>query len=377
MFKLIGSRSPHPTRPQNVFVFRIGHFGDTVVALPAIHRIAALHPGARITLITNAPAKRSFVTAWDVLQHTRIFNEVLFYDATRARDLARLVFECRRLQPAHLYYLLSPPRSPKQRRRDELFFRRVCGFRNITGLDTRPSPELRDPAGNLLVLPRECDRLLGVVDPSGVSPEPPFLKPSPAAEDKVTGLLGPVAGKFLVAMGPGSKMPAKKWFLDRYLEIARRITGRSPDTALVVFGGGEDRAECEQLVHGVGADRALNLAGATDIIESAAALARCAFFIGNDTGTMHLAGVMGLACVGVFTSRDNRDAWTPWGNSHTILRRDLGCSGCMLERCEVERMRCLDLISVDDVWAAVEPYLSAPRMGAAERRPATLGGIDR
>jgi len=31
----------------------------------------------------------------------------------------------------------------------------------------------------------------------------------------------------------------------------------------------------------------------------------------------------------------------------------------MLERCEVERMRCLDLISVNDVWAAVAPHLSA------------------
>jgi ADP-heptose:LPS heptosyltransferase len=358
-------------------VFRIGHFGDTVVALPAIHRIAALHPGARITLIASVPQRHSFVTAWDVLRHTGIFSEVFVYDASRARDLARLAFACRRAQPAHLYYLLSPPRSLKQLRRDALFFRKVCGFRSITGLDARVSPELRDPAGNLVVLPRECDRLLGVVDPSGVSPDPPFLTPSPAAEDKVTALLEPVAGKFLVAMGPGSKMPAKKWFPDRYLEIARRIVGRSPNSALVVFGGREDRAEGDQLVHAVGADRALNLAGATDIIESAAALARCAFFVGNDTGTMHLAGVMGLPCVAVFTSRDNRDVWTPWGSSHTILRRELGCSGCMLERCEVERMRCLDLISVDDVWAAVEPYLSAPRMGAADRGPATLGGIGR
>jgi ADP-heptose:LPS heptosyltransferase len=377
VFKLIGSRSPDPTRPQNVFVFRIGHFGDTVVALPAVHRIATLHPGASITLITNAPQTRSFVTAWDVLRHTRVFNDVFFYDAARVRDLARLVFACRRLQPAHLYYLPSPPRSLKQRRRDALFFRMVCGFRSITGLDTRPWPELRDPAGNLVVLPRECDRLLEVVDPSGVAPEPPYLKPSSAAEDKVTALLKPVAGKVVVAMGPGSKMPAKKWFPDRYLEIARRIVNRAPNTALVVFGGPEDRAECDQLVQAVGADRALNLAGATDIIESAAALARCAFFVGNDTGTMHLAAVMGLPCVAVFTSRENRDVWTPWGNSHTILRRDLGCSGCLLERCEVERMRCLDLISVDDVWAAVETYLSAPRMGAAGRGPATLGGIGR
>lgn len=347
-----------------------------MVALPAIHRIAERHPGASITLITNAPGATSFVTAWDVLRHTRIFDGVLFYDAARLGELARLAFACRKLQPAHLYYL-SPPRTGKQLRRDRLYFRLACGFRNTTGLEARPPLQLRDAAGALLVLPRESDRLLEVVDASGAPPPARLLSPPPEATAKAATLLAPFHGRLLVAMGPGSKMPAKKWFFDRYLEIARRIVERSPEAALVVFGGGEDRAEGEQIVRAVGADRALNLAGTTDIAESAAALCHCAFYLGNDTGTMHLAAAMGLPCIAVFTSRENRDLWTPWGNSHTILRRDLACSGCMLERCEVERMRCLDLISVDDVWAAVVPRLCAPGSAAVDGRSAALPGGNR
>jgi len=358
VFKLNRNHHSDAQGSESVCVFRIGQFGDTVVSLPAIHRIAERHPGAQVTLITNAPSKDSFVTAWDVLRHTGIFDGVLFYDTARPRQLVALALACRRLQPAHLYSL-SPPRSAKQFRRDNLFFRRICGFRNITGLDDRPPHELRDASGALLVLPRECDRLLRVVDASGAPPPPPYLTPPAAAESKAAKLLEPVAGRLLVAFGPGSKMPAKKWFLDRYLEVARRIVEASPRAAIVVFGGSEDRAEGDQLVRAIGADRALNLAGATNIIESAAALARCAFYVGNDTGTMHLAAVMGLRCVAVFTSRENRGAWEPWGNAHTILRRELACSGCMLERCEVERMRCLELISVNDVWAAVAPHLRA------------------
>ncbi len=375
MFKLNRHRSPDSRLPENVCVFRIGHFGDTIVALPAIHRIADRHPGSKITLITNAPSKDSFVTAWDVLRHTGIFDDVLFYDTARTRQHLELAVACRRLQPAHLYYL-SPPRSAPQLRRDRAFLRLLCGFRGITGIDGQSAPNLRDAAGELLVLPRECDRLLRVVEASGVSPSPPFLTPPPAAENKAAELLRPFAGRRLVAIGPGSKMPAKKWFLDRYLAVARRIVDRSPNAALVIFGAREDRAEGDQFVAAVGPDRALNLSGATDIIESAAALARCAFYVGNDTGTMHLAAVMGLPCVAVFTSRENRDVWAPWGDSHTILRRELGCSGCMLERCEVERMRCLDLISTEDVWAAVEPHLRAPRRGPSDRQPATLYGAD-
>ncbi len=375
MFKLNRSQPTETAAPENVFVFRIGQFGDTVVALPAVHRIAERHPGSKITLITNAPSESSFVTAWDVLRHTGIFSGVLPYNAARASDLVGLAFACRRLQPAHLYYL-SPPRSTTQLRRDRAYFRLVCGFRSITGIDGQPEQVLRDAAGRLLVLPRESERLLRLVDSSGGSPEPPYLAPPPAAKSKAAELLRPVAGRLLVAIGPGSKMPAKKWFLDRYLAVAKRIVDRSPDAALVIFGGREDRAEGDQFVQTVGPGRAVNLAGATDIIESAAALAHCGFYVGNDTGTMHLAAVMGLPCVAVFTSRENRDVWAPWGESHTILRRELGCSGCMLERCEVERMRCLDLISTDDVWTAVESHLMAPRSGTANRQPATFHGAN-
>ncbi len=356
-------------------MFRIGQFGDTIVALPAVHRIAKRHPGAKITLITNAPSLSSFVTAWDVLRHTGIFSGVLPYNAARTSDLVRLALACRRLQPAHLYYL-SPPRTAQQLRRDRVFLRLFCGFRSITGIDGQPAHELRDTAGALLVLPRECDRLLRVVDASGETPEPPYLAPPPSAEQKADELLRPFSGRLLVAVGAGSKMPAKKWFLDRYIDIARRIADATPKAVLVIFGGREDRAEGDQIVKAVGVDRALNLAGSTDIIESAAVLARCSFYVGNDTGTMHLAAVMGLPCVAVFTSRENRDVWAPWGTSHAILRRELPCSGCMLERCEVLRMRCLDLITADDVWAAVEPHLKAPRWGTSDRRPATLHGVD-
>jgi heptosyltransferase III len=375
VFKLNRTQSPDTASPENVCVFRIGHLGDTVVALPAVHRIAERHPGAKITLITNAPAEHFFVTAWDVLRHTNIFRGVLHYDAARPGDLLRLAIACRRLQPACLYYL-SPPRTARQLRRDRVFFRWICGFRRMTGLDGLQEQPLRDASGKLLVLQRESMRLLKLIDVSGVLPHPPYLTPPPAAESRASDLLRPLAGRLLVALGAGSKMPAKKWFLDRYLAITRRIVDGYPEAALVIFGGNEDRAEGDLIVQSVGLDRAVNLAGTTDVIESAAALSLCTFYLGNDTGTMHLAAVMGLPCVAIFTSRDNPEAWEPPGAMHTILRRDLPCSGCMLERCEVEHMRCLDLISIDDVWAAVEPHLNAPRGAASQRQSAHHHGAE-
>jgi ADP-heptose:LPS heptosyltransferase len=346
--------------PRDVFVFRFGQLGDTLVALPAIHRIAQLHPHDRLWLITDQPARSSMVTAWDVLQHTGLFRGAVFYSRDDWRQIARLALRVRRSENPLLYYL-SPVRSAARQRRDRVFFRWLCGVRAIEAMT--PARELtpREPDGRLRVLPRETARLLASVDPAARPPSPPFLAPPSAAAHKTTALLQPLAGRPLIALGPGSKMPSKRWFLERYLELCRRIVARHPNVGLVVLGGPEDRAEGERVLAAVGPERALNLAGETDIIESAAALAHCRLYIGNDTGTMHLAATMGVPCVAIFTSRENREVWYPWGDANAVLRRDLPCSGCMLERCEVERMRCLDLISVDDVWAEVAPRLDALR----------------
>jgi hypothetical protein len=317
-----------------------------------------------MTLITNAPAHKGMVTAWDVLKHTGLFSRVIFYERNHPLQLARLAYQCRQAHDPILYYL-TPSRTLRQVQRDRVFFQAACGFRRIKALSPSPTASERDATGKLVWLPRECDRLLTMVDPEG-SPvqDPPFLMPPEAAHERAAELLAPIAHRPIIAFGPGSKMPAKKWFLDRYVALVQRLVDEHPEVGVAVFGGSEDHEDGETLVAAAGADRAVNVAGAANIIESAAALARCKLYIGNDTGTMHLAGIMGVPCVAIFTSRANRDMWDPWGSEHVVLRRDLPCSGCLLERCRKERMRCLDLIEVDDVWAAVAPRLQKLRAAA-------------
>lgn len=340
----------------DVFVFRIGQFGDTVVALPAIHRIAQLHPTSRLVLITNAPSRGSFVTAWEVLKHTGLFAEAVSYDARNPRELFELAKRCRASRGAILYYL-SPRRSVLQLARDTVYFKGVCGFAEVVGLSRALQPSMRDLRGQLRHLPREWERLLKVVDPTSPTPVAPFLKIDSPTSAKAWELLAPLAGRRVVALGPGSKMPAKKWFPERFAEVAERILREYPDVGVAVFGGGEDRAQGDALVAALPRGAAVNCAGRTNIIESAAALAQCVAYVGNDTGTMHLAAIMGVPCIAIFTSRDNRDVWVPWGEAHEILRRDLPCSGCMLTECEAHEMRCLDLITVDDVLSAVRRRL--------------------
>lgn len=341
---------------EHIFIYRIGNLGDTLVSLPAIRGIAARHPMAKFTLVTNPPHP-SYITAWDVLRHTGIFDGVRYLSG---RTLPELALELRRGGNSVLYYL-TPSRTSWQLLRDWAAFRAIGGVRATYGMREAHTKHhvRRDGNGHLLTLERESERLLSRF---GLSVEGvavgPLLTPPPEAEDRVSELIAPLSDRPLVAVGPGSKMSAKRWFPDRFTAVLQRACDQQPELGIVVIGGPEDEPLGVALAAALGEGRVVNLCGRTNIIESAAAVSRCKVFLGNDTGTMHLAASMGVRCVVPFASRDNPGQWNPWGSGHAILRHEIPCSGCRLNDCYEERMRCLDLVTVDEVAVPLLKALS-------------------
>src|SRR6185436_8742560 len=161
------------------------------------------------------------------------------------------------------------------------------------------------------------------------------------------------------AIAPGSKMPAKRWPAERFREAGERLLRERPGLALIVLGGGEDKALGEGLCRDWG-PRAHNLAGALSVYESAAALERCRAYLGNDTGAMHLAALVGVPCIALFSARDHPGQWEPPGEGHTVLRHEIECAGCRLEVCTERGNECLRLIGVDEACAAVRRVLQPP-----------------
>jgi len=152
-------------------------------------------------------------------------------------------------------------------------------------------------------------------------------------------------------------MPAKIWPLERYVELAARLSQEFPALNLVVLGGKDASRAGDVLRQKVGG-RIFNLAGKLSIYGSAEVLRHSVGYVGNDSGVMHLAGVLGKPCVALFSARDNPGKWEPFGDEHIILRRDVGCAGCMCMVCEKHDNRCLRLIAVDDVFKAASAILA-------------------
>jgi ADP-heptose:LPS heptosyltransferase len=77
----------------------------------------------------------------------------------------------------------------------------------------------------------------------------------------------------------------------------------------------------------------------------------------NDTGTMHLAAILGVPVVAIFGSTEPL-ATGPLGEGHRILRHAVPCGPCFRRECPLD-FACMDRVSVEEVEAALEEQLRA------------------
>ena len=92
-------------------------------------------------------------------------------------------------------------------------------------------------------------------------------------------------------------------------------------------------------------------AGETSIGEAIALLSLCDGFAGNDSGSMHVAGALGLPTVGIYGST-RADRTGPLGPRTSVLYRKIECSPCLKRTCRYGHYDCLKQISPEDVVEA-------------------------
>ena len=352
----------------SILVYRFGQIGDTVAALPALWALRQHFPEARLVLLSEATIKSTHLPPEVVLPAAGLVDGFEKYPAgatlrnflVARRSVARL----RRQGFEKVVYLVPSERTRKRRLRDRLFFR-LAGVRCILGVyGFRAEPQPRRPDGSLVRLPKEADALLQRLKLDGI----PVAEPDGGCTDLVFTLqereragewwrqnVGPQeATNGWVAVCTGGKTSAQRWPWERYAEVVRRLIDNHRLFPVVV-GGLEDREVAAKLLAAWGTGRCA--AGELKVRESAALMAGARFYLGNDTGVMHLAAAVGVPCVGVFSARNPPGMWEPYGPGHQVLRFEVPCAGCRLEVCD-KGLPCLLNISVEEVYAACRQALS-------------------
>jgi heptosyltransferase-2 len=211
----------------------------------------------------------------------------------------------------------------------------------------------------------ELVRGLALPVPPGTAGEPerprPEIHPRPATLVKADALLasaGVAAGQKMVGFAPGAAYGhAKRWAPDRVAQVIAGLSGRG--VACVIVGAGADRDTGRAIESSLppGA-RMVNLIGRTSLRELVGVVARCAAFVSNDSGAMHLAAALGVPLTAVFGPTDER-VTAPAGDADLIVR-DVFCRPCMLRECPIDH-RCMKRIDADTVLRSVTAHLESPR----------------
>jgi ADP-heptose:LPS heptosyltransferase len=295
-----------PRGIQSLLLMRLSAIGDVVNTLPAVSAVRKAFPEARIAFLVEDKAS-ALVEGHPDLDATIVFQKSRWKGrALRPGTWAEASRHVREIRAGKFDVLLDFQGNLKGGLHAALsgiptrigFARGHSkeGSHRFTNVHVEPPGERILRARKFLSLLRP----LGIEDPEIVWKLPP-REPSRAAVDAFLAGHG-MQGRGFAVLHPGTSARGaeKRWPVERFAELARRVPGSLGLAVLVAFGPGE-RALAEEVVRASGALLALETRSLLDLAEF---LGRASLFVGADSGPLHLASAVACPSVALFGPKD-------------------------------------------------------------------------
>src|SRR2546427_1707127 len=337
---------------KNILVIKLRYIGDVLLATPVLHALRDRFPDTRLTMLVNRGTE-------DILKWNPDVNEVLTVDRGTPAAQLRLLGELRRRRFDCVLDLTDGDRSAILAKLSGAPVR--IGFNE----ERRWRGLLYTSVVQANALTHRVARDLEAVRALGMEPKASPLVLCTSSEDdkEVAKLLeqggmegGASAGdtRPLVLLHPGARYWFKAWPAERFAELADRLTDDC-GCRVLVGGDAHDKPVAER-IRARARSAPTVLAGRTTLLQLAALLKRCAMFIGNDNGPMHIAAAMGTPVVALFGPSDPA-IWGPRAERAEVLYKGLDCRRCFHPTCDRGEKSCMNQISVEEVLAAAHRCL--------------------
>jgi lipopolysaccharide heptosyltransferase II len=362
-------RGPPSKEVRRVLVCATGGLGNAILLQPLLRALRSGCPAARIDLLLTSRAAADLVRELGWADRVASMVEDEWYEGSAL--LRRFAGPLRRERYDWvLRTFLTAPGTTRASLAAWLSgapVRVAYGTAEANGFETHllaQASQLAETERHLALV-----EALGLAGPRDWRPEAPPAAGAAWAErfERENG-----AGRPLVGLHPGSdpRFTAKRWPATRFGELAAGIAARL-GALPIVLGGPDDEEAVESTLRA--ADGAAIPACGQDIGATAGLVARCAAFVTNDSGLMHVAGMLGVPTLALFGPTDpvkNR----PLGGTTRILRLGLPCSPCTREHAMnvCDHHDCLRNLETGPVLEALATILAEAR-GSADR-PAAAGG---
>jgi len=386
---------PPDFSPQRILILRLDEIGDFILTTPFLRAIRKRFPTARITLLVNSSVQAlakscpyiDELVVFPVKRRRPPFDQAGVYRSARQfahQSLRNKGFDCALIPRADIdnagalamaYHAGIPHRIGFTEHAYPLKAGKNRGYDRFLTHALSPGELLHE-------VPRTLDlaRALG----ADVRDTRLELWPSDADEASADVLLKPFREPVrpLVAFGPGAGIQRRQWPVASFAELGVRLVSRI-GAQIVIVGGPADESLGREIVSRLGGESShvLNLAGRTSLSVTAAVLARCTLFVGNDSGPMHMAAGMCTPCVEVSCHPADGNPlgansplrFSPWKVPHRVLQPADALAPCRTE-CVMSHAHCITSIQVDAVFAAATELLSSIRGAVPAGAPATVFG---
>ena len=287
--------------PRNILIINFGQIGDVVLGLAALKAVREKFPDAKLTAMIGKSGA-------EIIEISGLADEQITVDRVKLRDGNKL---------ASIGEVFSIAKDVRRRRFDfvidlhSLYETNLLGF--LSGAKHRLYANRKNRSLDFLANfspkpPREnkrihlTDHYLNVLEPLGIGNAPRSIDIQPRRKDleKVENLFEAHLSKQLVGLFPGAGNPSRRWSLEKFAELARKLSA-DKNLQTIVFLGPEEkdlRVEIEAKF-----PSETRIVDKLSLLEFVAALSKLSVLISNDTGAIHLGAMVGARIVLVMDRR--------------------------------------------------------------------------
>jgi ADP-heptose:LPS heptosyltransferase len=295
--------------PRRILVIKLDAIGDLVLATPFLRELKGSFPAAAITLVVTPVAAPLVelcpyvdkVIPYDPFGPDRRDRE---FNTLRARFFAHKLSHARydlAVLPrwdfdfSHAYYLLCGSGA-----------RNVAAFKR-TFAAVKDSWLARAERRGAIILKGETPehevlRNLRLIEALGAIIKSDELelwlstqdrrRASEWLENAASAPSGPT-----IALGIGASIAQKCWPEERFAQVARYFAQEFDARVILLGHGSDDKRRADAILTSTQSRSVTSAVGQLSLRETAALLANCRLFIGNDSGPMHLAAAVAIPIV--------------------------------------------------------------------------------
>ncbi len=361
---------------RSILVMKLDHIGDFITSLPAIRRLKAAFPGARLTALI-APASAAIASIEPAIDECIPFE--FFFERSELGE--------KELTPAELDALttrLAPYRFDiavdLRKHLDTRKLLLCSGARVLAGFDSLDNFPWLD-----LVLEWDGDKalqrkrshivddlvnLVGAIDEACDADRRLFAElPTAMLTEEMPDDIRHLFTRPVVAIHPGSGNVMRQW-PEKHIPPLIDLLLEQNDVAVLLVGGRDDEEKAAAIIaRAARTDRIASAAGQISLRDLPRLLAACVLFIGGNSGPKHIAAASGVPTIGIHSGVVDPGEWGPVGERAVALYRDMSCAPCFLAKPEdcPRGMACVEMLDPPLVHRMAQMFLARP---AEQRAPA-------